>query len=193
MKWLVVIALAACGGSSMSTPDGSGSGSGSGSNDARLYPLATGETWTYQVSAIGAGSTCDAGTFTQHVLSANPAGGRDAFQMDSFCSILAGVVYDYSVPAGDEVDFLYMGAWDTLLDPTLTDGHDWPYINTSYHWKRETSVTVPAGTYDDCWTAVQDVSYTAANTYCRGVGLVKSISSDLTGAGWDAELSATSL
>jgi hypothetical protein len=29
-------------------------------------------------------------------------------------------------------------------------------------------------------------------TYCRGVGLVRSYSEDLTGAGWDAQLSAKS-
>jgi hypothetical protein len=37
---------------------------------------------------------------------------------------------------------------------------------------------------------VQNVSYTAYNTYCRGVGLVRSYSEDLNGAGWDAVLAA---
>src|SRR5205823_6479834 len=117
-----------------------GSGSGSGSSDTRLFPLAAGETWTFTVTAVGAGSVCGAGTFTEHVVSTNAAGGRDAFQLDSFCTALAGTTYDYSAPSGDEIDFLYTGTWATLVDPTLTDGHDWPYINTSYHWKRETSV-----------------------------------------------------
>ena len=77
-----------------------------------------------------------------------------------------------------------------LVDPTLVDGHSWTYVNTSYTWKRETSVTVPAGTYDDCWTASSTSATRRTSTYCRGVGLVHSYSSDLTGAGWDAQLAS---
>jgi hypothetical protein len=79
-----------------------------------------------------------------------------------------------------------------FIDPTLVDGHTWSYFNSSYTWKRETSVTVPAGTYTDCWTANQNVSYTAYNTFCRGVGMVHSYSSDLSGNGWDAKLTSKS-
>jgi hypothetical protein len=42
--------------------------------------------------------------------------------------------------------------------------------------------------YTDCWTAKQNVSYTAYMTYCRGAGMVRSYSQDLTGSGWDAKL-----
>jgi len=59
-------------------------------------------------------------------------------------------------------------------------------------WHRETSVTVPAGTFTDCWTANQQVSYAAYLTYCRGAGLVRSYSKDLAGDGWDAQLSSKS-
>jgi len=175
------------------TPDAKmgGSGSGSGSSSA-LYPMAVGDQWTFTVAAVGAGSVCAAGSHGQQVVSANAVGGRAAFQITSFCTGITGT-YDYSPMGNDEVDFYYNGTWLTLVDPTLTEGHMWPYFNTSYHWHRESSVTVPAGTYDDCWTADQDVSYTAYLTYCRGVGLVRSYSSDLTGAGWDAKLATTSL
>jgi hypothetical protein len=170
--------------------NGSGSGSsGSGSGSVQLYPIALGDSWTFDVTAVGAGSTCAAGTYMQAVVSANATGGRAAFQMSDFCTAISGT-YDYSAPGGDEVDFYYSDAWLVLVDPTLVDGHSWTYANTSYMWKRETSVTVPAGTYDDCWTAEQQVSYTAYLTYCRGVGLVHSYSSDLTGAGWDAQLAS---
>jgi hypothetical protein len=109
--------------------------------------------------------------------------------MTSFCTGIAGT-NDYAAAPSDEVDFYYQGAWLKVIDPVLTEGHSWPYFNTSYHWHRETSVTVPAGTYTDCWTAVQDVSYTAYLTYCRGAGLVHSFSSDLAGSGWDAKLAS---
>src|SRR4029077_714132 len=91
-----------------------------------------------------------------------------------------------------EVDFYYNGSWGTLIDPMLVEGHSWTYFNTSYAWHRETSVTVPAGTFTDCWTARQQVTYTAYLTYCRGAGLVRSYSQDLAGNGWDAQLASKS-
>jgi hypothetical protein len=200
----LVLMLAACGGGMSGDGDdgvgpdgggGSGSGSGSGSGGGgsnKLYPLAMGNSWTYDVAAVGAGSICAAGTHEQHVVSANMAGGRAAFQMTNFCSGVSAT-YDYAPGANDEVDFYYQTSWLTLVDPMLTEGHMWPYFNTSYHWHRETSITVPAGTYSDCWTAVQDVSYSASLTYCRGVGLVRSYSSDLNGSGWDAKLSSVTI
>ena len=145
------------------TPDGGGSGSGSGSGTSHsgaLYPMAVGDSWTFSVAAVGAGSICGAGTHMQQVLSANAADGRAAFQLSNFCTGVSAT-YNYAVNGDNEVDFDYQGTWLTLVDPNLTEGHMWPYFNTSYHWHRETSVTVPAGTYDDCWTAEQDVSYTA--------------------------------
>ena len=177
------------------TPDGGGSGSGSGSGSSTsgaLYPMAQGDSWTFTVAAVGAGSICAAGTHVQQVVSANSVGGRAAFQLTSFCTGVSGT-YDYAVVGDNEVDFYYQGTWLTLVDPNLMEGHSWPYFNTSYHWHRESSVTVPAGTYNDCWTAQQDVSYTAYLTYCRGVGLVHSYSSDLSSSGWDAKLASSSL
>ena len=199
----VVLLMAACGGATTSGDDesltdaGSGSSTGSGtpSGSTALYPLALGDSWTYSVAAVGSGSICAAGTHEQHVVSANAVGARAAFQMTNFCSGVAST-YDYApkMPGiTDEIDFYYSGMWLTLVDPALTEGHMWPYFNTSYHWHRESSFTVPAGTYDDCWTAVQDVSYTASLTYCRGVGLVHSYSSDLAGSGWDAKLASLTL
>ena len=146
-------------------------------------------------SGSGTHTGTQGGTHEQHVVSANAVGARAAFQMTNFCSGVAST-YDYApkMPGiTDEIDFYYSGMWLTLVDPALTEGHMWPYFNTSYHWHRESSVTVPAGTYDDCWTAVQDVSYTASLTYCRGVGLVHSYSSDLAGSGWDAKLASLTL
>ena len=190
MKRLLLLALvAACSSSSPSGPDGSMSpdaaGSGMHGSEA-LYPLENAASWTYTVTAVGGGAVCAPGTYTQQIVSANPVGGRDAFQMTSFCSAIGGT-YDYAAGSGDEVDFYYSGSWLVLVDPTLTEGHMWPYANTSYHWER---TTFPG--YDDCWKAVQDVSYTAYLTYCRGVGLVESYSEDLNHAGWDAKLTGHS-
>src|SRR5437868_6212744 len=114
--------LAACGGGAMNGDDtgtdggigsGSGSGSGGGGGSHVLYPLAVGNSWTYAVEAVGAGSICSPGTHEQHVVSANMAGGRAAFQMTNFCSAITAT-YDYSAGANDEVDFYYQTSWLTL-------------------------------------------------------------------------------
>jgi hypothetical protein len=183
MKRLLIVVVAACSSSSPATgPDGA-VGSGSQGSQA-LYPLAMGESWTYSVTAVGGGAVCSPGTYTQQIVSANAVAGRAAFQMTNFCSAIAGT-YDYAAGTGDEVDFNYNGTWGVLVDGNLTAGHSWPYFNTSYHWERATV----AG-HDDCWKAVQDVSYTAYMTYCRGIGLVESYSQDLGGNGWDAVLTS---
>ena len=180
------------GGSAGGGGAGSGGSGGGGGTTTALYPLAVGNRWTYTVTAVGAGSSCAAGSFDQHVLGANAAGGRAAFQLDNFCSGAAGT-YDYSQPGGDEVEFYDNAAWAPIIDLPLQEGHSWTYFNSSYTWHRETSVTVPAGTFDDCWTANQDVTYTAYLTYCRGAGLgALVLGIFLGGNGWDAQLASKS-
>jgi hypothetical protein len=157
--------------------------------EARLYPLEVGHKWTYDVAAVGGGAVCTPGTRSSEVKAKRTVSGREAFEVSSFCA--AAGTSTLAVD-GDKVQVLYNGTWLTVTDPRLEDGHQWTFYNTSYTWRRETSVTVPAGTFDDCWTAVQNVSYSAFTTYCRGVGPVRSYSRDLNGAGWDAKLSAKS-
>lgn len=146
-------------------PDGPATHDSTGAT-APLFPLAVGYSWTYSITG-----TC-AGTFQRMVISAMPVDGRPAFQVTG-CSITV----DYSVPGGDEVDVDVLGNWLVLVDPLLAEGHTWTYSSTSYTWHRETSVTVPAGTFTDCWTSIPSAQSFPTNTYCRGVGLVHSASS----------------
>jgi len=173
--------------------DGGSSVDGGQPEAARLYPIAVGYTWTYRVVAVGSGNTCAAGVQTSKVKGTSTTGGRSGFDISSFCKA-AGDSTDAPAASGDEVDFYYASSnkWLVLVDPTLEEGHTWPYANTSFTWHRENSVTVPAGTFSDCWTARQNVSYTSYTTYCRGIGPVRSYSSDLGGNGWDAQLTAKS-
>jgi hypothetical protein len=194
---LLVLAGSACNSSSNVgiEPDGAtGPGAPGGSIMSKtLFPLAVGNQWTYAVAAVGTGSICNAGSHSQRVISTNAVAGRPAFQLNSFCTALPSV-NDYAAgPKADQIDFYYQGTWLTFLDPNLTQGHSWPYFNTSFYWRHETQIVVPAGIYNDCWTTVQDVAYTAYSTYCRGVGLVRSYSSDLNGNGWDAKLASFNL
>jgi hypothetical protein len=170
---------------------GQGGAAGQAGSD-KLYPLKTGASWTYKVTAVGGGSVCAAGEYTSKVIGPKSVGGKDAFEVTGWCSASPGAQV-IAPGAGDEVFFYYSGEWLTLLDGNVTEGYSWSYFNTSYKWKKEGAVTVPAGTYNDCWSAVQNVSYTAYTTYCRGIGPVRSYSADLNGAGWDAQLSATTM
>jgi|SRR5579859_3926938 len=179
------------GGSSGSSGSGGDAGASSGGDGGggsnKLFPLAVGYEWSYDVQNVGAGSACSAGTWKQAITGTRTVDGRSAFDLTSFCSA-AGQSEVAPVGTGDEVDIDFQSSWLKLIDGTLAEGETWTYFNSSYTWHRETSVSVPYGTFTDCWTANQNVSYTAYQTYCRGVGMVRSYSSDLTGAGWDAKL-----
>ncbi len=152
-----------------------------------LYPLALGARWSFKVQALGVGGQCNSGMFDQTVLSANGAGARPAFQLTSFCTGAPGTS-DLSTPGGDEVDIWEQSTWAPLIALPLQEGWTWAYLTTTYAWHRETAVTVPAGSFTDCWTARHQTVSFAYETYCRGVGPVASHFEDETGAGWDAQL-----
>lgn len=171
------------------TTGAGGSGSG-GSGPSTLFPLAVGYAWTYQVTSVGVGSVCTAGQHTSTVIGSAPLAGKDAFEVTSWCTG-AGGSNEYALGEGDLVYLYYSGDWLNVVDVPVEEGHTWSYFNTSFTWRNAGTVTVPAGTFDDCWTAEQNVSYSAYSTYCRGVGLTRSYSADLTGAGWDAQLAST--
>jgi hypothetical protein len=150
---------------------------------APLWPIKIGSTWSYAASGY-----CS-GTVDRTVVSANAVDGRAAFQIDDSSAACTTVAESYSLPGGDQVDIDILGTWSTLIDPVLQEGHSWAYYgSTMLTWHRETSVTVPAGTFTDCWTANSSDPSIPSDTYCRGVGPVQSHSSSL-----DLQLTAWSL
>ena len=166
--------------------DGASGGDGAGPDD-RLVPLAVGRTWTYEVKDVGTGSVCGPGTHPSTVLGHAVVDGRDAFQVTSFCTQVGSTNETVN---GDQVDADYQGTWLHVTDVPVQAGHSWTYFNTSYTWEAVATITVPAGTFTGCWRAHQNVTYTAYQIYCRGVGVVESYSQDLAGNGWDAKLTA---
>jgi hypothetical protein len=155
--------------------------------DNRIDPIALGRTWTYDVTIIGTYPLCKAGTNTGRVLGEKVVGGKQAFQVQSFCP--GAGTSSYAVD-GDKVEVYYANAWILSLDSPVAEGHTWTDGLTTYVWEKVGKLTVPAGTYEDCWKARPQIgpSYT---TFCRGVGPVRWHFVDATGNGYDATLTAS--
>lgn len=180
------------------TPDG-GSSSGDSSVvtpdaaqpdaavDNRIDPITVGRSWTYDVSIIGTYPACSKGSHTGTVVAAKTVGGKPAFQVQSFCP--GAGVNAYFVD-GDHVEVYYMNTWVLALDAPVAEGHTWSDGVNSYVWNKLGKLTVPAGTYEDCWNA-KHVGGTSYTQYCRGVGPVKWHYVDGFGNGYDAVLTST--
>jgi hypothetical protein len=176
------------------SPDGAapadlvGAADSAPSGASAIWPLAAGYTWTYDVTTSGY-PACTNGSSTAAVLAAGPMDGRQAFQVSSFC---AGFGDSWVSTRGDEVDTDYMSTWIIALGAPVAEGQTWSNGTSTFTWRSAGAVTVPAGTFQDCWKATQNVSYTFEQTYCRGAGLVESVLQDLAGGGWTATLTAKS-
>ncbi|CAN5896048.1 hypothetical protein BH11MYX4_BH11MYX4_16020 [soil metagenome] len=181
-------------------PDGSAPGDGgtrpdgdarpdATATDDRIDPLTVGRTWTYDVTIIGTYPLCKAGSNTGRVLGQKSVAGKNAFQVQSFCP--GAGTSSYAVD-GDKVEIYYANTWILSLDAPVQEGHTWTDGLYTYAWEKVGPVTVPAGTYADCWKAKPQLG-TSYTTFCRGVGPVRWHYVDGTGNGYDATLTATAL
>jgi hypothetical protein len=159
-----------------------------GGPDERIDPIAPGHTWTYDVTILGTYPACVAGTHTATVLHEEMLGGRDAFEVQSFC-VPAGSFF-YSVD-GDRVFTWVAMTWVLTLDAPVAAGHTWSDGLDSFTWEAVPTVTVPAGTYTNCWRAVEQVTYPTYTAFCRGVGPVQWHYEDGHGNGYEAVLRST--
>jgi hypothetical protein len=137
-----------------------------------IDPLAIGETWTYDVTVAGSFPGCEDGTFDSSINQNQTLGGRAAYLVSSFCPSLGS--YWYSAD-GDRVS-VYSGTdWVVGLDSPVQEGHSWVSDEgRTFAWYSAGSLTLPAGTFSDCWEARETGS--ASEEYsiylCRGVGPV---------------------
>jgi hypothetical protein len=168
------------GGKSDGGPDGS-------MKDTRIDPIEVGHAWTYNVTVLGYFPACSNGVFVSNTLSTSMVDGKTALSVQSLCEN-AGV-YKYSVD-GDRVYAHLNGAWKTSLDAPVADGHTWSDGFVDYKWEAKGSVTTPAGTFSDCWSATTVASYTSYILLCRGVGPVKWHYEDGFGNGYEAIMTA---
>ena len=175
-----------------STPSDGGKGDGGADGsvkDTRIDPIEVGHAWTYNVTVLGYFPACSNGVFVSNALSSETLDGKTAVAVQSLCEN-AGV-YKYSVD-GDRVYAYLNGAWKTSLDSPVADGHTWSDGFNDYKWENKGTVTTPAGTFGDCWSATTVASYTSYILLCRGVGPVKWHYEDGLGNGYEAILTAKS-
>jgi hypothetical protein len=167
-------------------PDGAPKPDGS-VKDTRIDPIEVGHAWTYNVTVLGFYPACSNGVFVSNTLSSSTVAGKTALSVQSLCQN-AGV-FKYSVD-GDRVYAYLNGSWKTSLDSPVAEGHTWSDGFLDYKWQSKGSVTTPAGTFTDCWSATTVASYTSYILLCRGVGPVKWHYEDGLGNGYEAILTA---
>jgi len=173
---------------STASDGGKGDGGADGSvKDTRIDPIDVGHAWTYNVTVLGYFPACSNGVFVSNTLSSEMLDGKTALAVQSLCEN-AGV-FKYSVD-GDRVYAYLNGGWKTSLDAPVADGHTWSDGFNDYKWESKGSVTTPAGTFGDCWSATTVASYTSYILLCRGVGPVKWHYEDGLGNGYEAILTA---
>jgi hypothetical protein len=179
-------ASSAGGSTSMTTGAGGAGGVGGGLPQV-LFPLVVGKVWSYKVTAIGNGGACGAGNSDQKITKEEMLDGKQAFTVTSWCAGAGDG--KFAAGTGDEVFYRYNNMWQTILSGTVSDGAEWTFQGLKYKWKKEGTVTVTAGKFDDCWSAVRGDIATVYDTYCRGVGAVRH-HNEQGGNGFDAELTA---
>jgi hypothetical protein len=155
--------------------------------DERIDPIEVGRSWTYDITDFGTYPLCPAGVHSGTALATAMMDGKQAIEVQSACANAGAAYY---VVDGDLVQVAVSGAWLTALATPVQEGQTWSEGSESFTWHSAGTVTVPAGTFDDCWSATQNVAYSAYAIFCRGVGPVRWYTKDAQGDGYDAELTA---
>lgn len=176
---LLGVLVLACGGGSEpgGDGDGDGAGGGDGSNplsptpeELNLMPLAVGNTWSYQITTGGTCLQAVDGIFTQTMAEPRESIGKLAFPLEP--ALCEGTV-DYFV-IEDGVLLEQEGVWGAALDAPVQDGHAWMYPSgEDYVYEAVSSITVPAGTFTNCWRRVLTGPEDETKVFCPDVGMVR--------------------
>ncbi len=154
----------------------------------QIFPMSSTWTWTYQVTTFGSttfGAACQSGKVTRTTQGSANLGKRSGTYLPALCqSGTSRVAYSMD---GDQVSYWNGSDWDTYIEAPLTDGKKFLSGNQAFVWYQRSSVTVPAGTFSDCWTKRHDKT-DSNETFCRGVGLVSAYQVDIYNNGWKAVL-----
>ena len=141
-----------------------------------LFPHTVGNWWIYRYEYEDEYvSGCAPGEWTARLADMSVVDGKETYQYTNPC-VFDEIQRTYSLQFdGDQVILVDFEDPYFMLDEPVEDGAVWetaldgnPY---SYTWESVGSVTVPAGTFDDCWKRV-DMNTQQYLTYCRGIGRV---------------------
>src|SRR5262245_55886525 len=115
---------------------------------ASLFPAVVGHSWTFQISSDF--PECS-GEKTGSVLQMQKVDGRDAFWISSYCDGQSPAAVSVSDKSAD-VDV--QGHYVPQLAEPVAEGAKFQSIMGTTTWHKEATVTVPAGTFQNCWRAV---------------------------------------
>ena len=175
-----------------------GTGAGGASNASppsveQLFPLAVGNVWNYTTSLIPGGSNtspCPLGMHSTTITGKTTFQGESAFTATHVCAPMATRYYTENAQ-GLEVN---LGtAWSRLLPRPISDGATFMGISSTQIIAHVADVTVPAGTFSNCWATEYVTATGPIATYCAKVGLVSLEYDAPNGGGYKIELDSYSL
>jgi hypothetical protein len=143
-----------------------------------------GNKWTF-VLTQDLESECDGAYLTEEVYALDASLGRDAVVVSQLCAP-SNVKTDNRLAAIDGQIFQWFSPmWRPTHPSPLVDGYKWVITNGPvFRWKFAGEVTVPAGTFQNCWTRVHvplsNQKRGPDNTYCPGIGRVRMTSATMT-------------
>ena len=141
-----------------------------GLQPAELLPLQPGNTWTYTVTAKVDVPACIEGV---RVVTATGGPtefeGRQAYTLTSLCQDQDTRM---ALDDGEVLEWI-PNFWARALPAPVEAGFTWSSGAGRYTWTDVGSITVPAGTFSDCWERTSADPLVQTNTYCAGVGMVR--------------------
>jgi len=155
-----------------------GTGGTAGVVPSDLFPLALGNSWTWVVINEATADTCDENYLVEELYEADTVGGRDALIISSACAP-PDLEQDARMAVVDqEVTQWIDEQWQVTLSAPVGGDHTWTIVSSGapgdYRWVATGEVTVPAGTFQNCWTRqLLPEEPTSIRTYCPGVGPVR--------------------
>jgi hypothetical protein len=154
----------------------------------QLFPLAVGNVWNYNVTVLpGTVGTppCAAGMRATTITGRTTFANQDAFTATHVCAPTATRYYSENAQ-GLQVN---LGTtWSLVLPRPISDGGMFQAASSQQVIARVAAITVPAGTFSNCWQTAYVSATGAVTTYCAGVGLVSLEYQAPSGGGYKLEL-----
>ena len=159
----------------------------------RLFPLAVGNVWNYMTTILPNStgtSPCLAGMHATTITGRAMFDGQNAFTATHVC---APTTTRYYVENASGLEVNVGMAWSVVLPRPIADGSVFTAASSQEVLGRIADVTVPAGTFSDCWQTAYLTATGPITTYCAGVGLVSLEYDAPNGGGYKLELVSYSL